>query len=226
MKAVLLAGGPRKHPLSQEMPHSLTAVAGKTIIEWQMEWLRKYKIASLLVLAGNHGEKIAEFLGTGRKYGISTAFQFEEEPLGTGGSIKNAYDMLAHDEMFLAMNDNVITDMDIFKMKLDHADVANIAIVPLRTTYGVVTTDGNKITHFANRPTLRDYWLNSGIYLMSRRLFSYLPDVGDFEVITFPKLAKENKLSCTHAEDAYWHAIRTEYDVAEATRELGRKLKA
>lgn len=222
MKAVLLIGGTGKHaqPKALKRHKSLTVLAGKTLIEWQIEWLKRHKITSLILLAGSSGGEVAEYLGTGRKYGINVTFVFEEEPLGTAGAIRNAYELLKSEEMFIAMNGDVITDIDLYKMRLGRDEVAVMATVPLKTTYGVVIVRGSKVAQFYDRPVLENYWLNAGVYLMSQRIFSYLPETGNLEKTAFPKLAREDKLGAYPVGNVLWYSIETERDLTEAEKEM------
>jgi NDP-sugar pyrophosphorylase family protein len=222
MKAVLLIGGTGKHaqPKALKRHKSLTVLAGKTLIEWQIEWLKRHNITSLILLAGSSGGEVAEYLGTGRKYGINVTFVFEEEPLGTAGAIRNAYELLKSEEMFIAMNGDVITDIDLYKMRLGRDEVAVMATVPLKTTYGVVIVRGSKVAQFYDRPVLENYWLNAGVYLMSQRIFSYLPETGNLEKTAFPKLAREDKLGAYPVGNALWYSIETERDLTEAEKEM------
>jgi NDP-sugar pyrophosphorylase family protein len=225
MKAVLLIGGLNRQflPTMPDRPKSLIEIARKPLIEWQIEWLKGYRINSLVALAGRHGSEVAEYVGTGRKYGISASFIFEEEPLGTGGAIRNAFDLLKTEEMFFVLNGDVVTNIDLYKIKLSAGDVATMALVPLKTTYGLAAVNGSRITNVYDRPTLESYWLSAGIYLMSRRIFSYLPEKGSLEKSTFPKLAKEGKLGNFLTHESYWFSIDSQQDIASAADALGKK---
>jgi len=92
MKAVILAGGlgKRLRPLTNEVPKPLLKVSGKPIIVWQIEWLKEYGADEIVVCAYYLKEMIKECLADGGKPGLSVRYSFEDEPLGTGGAIKNA----------------------------------------------------------------------------------------------------------------------------------------
>ncbi len=227
MKTILLIGGLNRQflPTMPNRPKSLIEIAGKPLIEWQIDWLKRYRINSVIALAGRHGAEVAEYVGTGRKYGISISFIFEEEPLGTAGAIRNAFDLLRTDEMFFVINGDVVTSIDLYRIKLSASDVAVMALVPLKSTYGLAAVEDSKITSFYDRPTLESYWLNAGVYLMSRRIFSYLPEKGSLEKSTFPKLAKEGKLGNFLAHEPYWFSIDSQQDIVNVADVLAGKKK-
>jgi NDP-sugar pyrophosphorylase family protein len=92
LKAVILAGGQGKRlkPLTDSTPKPLIPVAGKPIVAWQIEWLRRYGVEQFILSIGYLKEKFIEALGSGRRYGVHVSHVVEEEPLGTAGGLKNA----------------------------------------------------------------------------------------------------------------------------------------
>ncbi len=225
MKAAIIAGGfgKRLRPLTLDRPKTLVEVGGKPIIQWQIEWLRKYGVDTIAVLAGYMKEKIIDFLGSGQKLGVNVVYVIEEEPLGTGGAIKNARGVLSN-EIFVAVNGDIITNIPVDKLVnelLSSNALAVIALVPLKSPYGIVEIDENGyIKSFREKPVLGDYLINAGVYAMKPQIFEYLPDKGDIERDTFPKLAEEGLLKGVVFRDVYWRAIDTVKDVEEVGREL------
>jgi len=65
MKAVLLIGGKgtRIRTLYADRPKALIPVGKQTILEWQLEWLRRNGITGVHLAAGFMGEKVAEWVG-------------------------------------------------------------------------------------------------------------------------------------------------------------------
>ncbi len=226
MKAAIIAGGlaKRLRPLTEEIPKSLIEVAGKPIIEWQLEWLKANNINTVIILAGYRYEKLIEFLGSGRKFGVSVTYVVEDTPLGTGGAIKNAEPYLSN-EVFVALNGDVLTDIPISKLikvlEERHEAVASIALVPLKSPYGVVRVSGDgRIESFVEKPSIEDYLINAGVYVMRSEIFRYLPDVGDIEKTAFPQLAREGKLYGIKFVSNYWRSIDTVKDVEEVTNDI------
>lgn len=226
MKAVIIAGGlgKRLRPLTEDRPKPLVEVAGKPIIEWQIGWLRECGISNIIILAGYYREKLIEFLGSGSRFGVSVAYVIEDEPLGTGGAIKNAESVIGN-EVFVAVNGDVITNIPVEEL-IEHLNgfpnaVAAVALVPLRSPYGIVGVDGSgRILSFVEKPVLDEYLINAGVYVMRPEIFKYLPTKGDIERETFPKLAYEGRLVGKIFKGCYWRSIDTVKDVEEAGREL------
>ena len=226
MKAVVLAGGygKRLKPLTDERPKPMVEVAGRPIIEWQILWLKKYNVRSFVFLTGYKKEVIIDWVTrNASRLGISYMFLTEDEPLGTGGAIKRLKDFI--NEEFLVLNGDIVTDVDVTRLNLDGGYVGALSLVPLRSPYGIVRTEGEKIVSFVEKPLLREYLINAGIYLFSPKIFEYLPEKGDIERTTFPVLAEKGLLKGVMFPDAYWRSIDTIKDLEEASAELTEVFK-
>jgi len=226
VKAAIIAGGlgKRLRPLTEDRPKPLIEVGGRPIVEWQIKWLSRSGVDTVVVLAGYHREKLIEFLGSGSRFGVSVVYVVEEEPLGTGGAIKNAERVLG-DEVFLAVNGDVITDIPVTELVRSlesYPDaVVAIALVPLRSPYGIVEVDGTgRVRSFREKPVLEEYLINAGVYAMRPEVFRYLPVKGDIERETFPRLANEGRLVGRLFRGYYWRSIDTVKDIEEASQEL------
>ncbi len=225
MKVVILAGGlgKRLRPLTEDRPKPLVEVCGRPILEWQIIWMKRYGFKDFVLLLGYAREKVIEFLGSGRSLGIRVSYVIEDEPLGTGGAIKNAESVLRNEDMFIVMNGDIITNLDprplMEAVKNDPRAVAGIALVPMRSPYGIVKVEDGYIKEFIEKPTL-EYLINAGVYVMKPEIFEYLPDKGDIERTAFPRLAQERRLRAHVYKDVYWKSIDTVKDLEEAASAL------
>ncbi|QOJ79309.1 nucleotidyltransferase family protein [Infirmifilum lucidum] len=228
-KAVILAGGPGKRlkPLTDDRPKPLVEVGGRPIVAWQVEWLRRQGVSAFIVCVGYLKEKFLEVIGNGSRLGVKVYYSVEEEPLGTGGALKNAEPLLGGEEVFLVVNGDVLTDIEVSRLleKARNA-VGAIALVPLPSPYGVVETEGDVVTSFVEKPLLRGYWINAGVYAFTPRVFEYLPEKGDIEREAFPRIAREGFLRAVKYEGAAWKSVDTHKDIEEAERNVVPRLKA
>lgn len=226
MKAAILAGGygKRLRPYTETVPKPLVEVAGKPILVWQMEWLKRYGITEFVLLVGYLKEKIIEYIGSGARFGVSVTYVVEDRPLGTAGALKNAEHVLRGEKAFIVLNGDILTNLDprklLDKLEEEPNAVGVIASVPLRSPYGILEVDGDRVVSFREKPLLKDYWINAGVYAFRPEVFNYLPEHGDIEVTAFPKLASEGKLFTVRYIDVYWRSIDTHKDVEEASREI------
>lgn len=225
--ALILAGGygKRLRPLTLDKPKPLVTINDKPVIVYQLEWLKHYGIDEITLLAGYHKEKLIEELGSGSKYEVSISYVIEDEPLGTGGALKKAYHIYKNHEKFIVSNGDIITNIDPNKLLLSLKGniIAAMAVVPLRSPYGVLDMDENGLVKgFKEKPILYDYWINAGIYAFRPEIAEYLPEKGDIETTTFPKLASEGKMLAIKFElpKYYWRSIDTHKDLEEVSNEI------
>jgi len=223
-KVVILAGGygKRLRPLTIDKPKPLVEVAGRPILEWQILHFKSLGFREFVLLVGYKWEKIVERLGSGRRLGVRIAYVVEDEPLGTGGAIRNAEHLLRGEDYFIVVNGDVITNLDARRLveRLGGSVIAAMALVPLRSPYGIVEVDENGlVARFVEKPTL-DYWINAGVYAFKPEVLDWLPERGDIERKGFPELAEAKRLAGVGFQDVYWRSIDTVKDVEEASQQL------
>lgn len=198
-------------------------VLGSPILSYQLRWLSAYGVENVTVACGYLNEMIQSYFGNGVKFGVNIEYVIEDKPLGRGGGMKMALQRsIGNEEYALCLNgDNIcnlsLSDFEEFHKK--HKPLATILTSPLRSPYGIVeTVDDGTITAFSEKPML-PYGVNAGIYIMSREIIPYLPDVGDHEETTFPQLARDGKLKAFRSE-CFWRTVDTVKDVNELRSEL------
>ena len=133
-------------------------MAGKPIIGWQFEWLKKYGIREVILAVGYLREKMMEVIGSGRNFGVRVSYVVEDVPLGTGGGVKNAEPFLKNEDFFYVLNGDIISDIDLSLLdeSLEENIVGTIAIVPLPSPYGIVEYDPStlSIKRFVEKPII------------------------------------------------------------------------
>jgi NDP-sugar pyrophosphorylase family protein len=224
MKAVILAGGlgKRLRPLTDERPKPMIEVLNQPIIEWQVKWFKKFGIDEFVICVGYLKEHIIDYIGSGSKFGVKVGYAVEEEPLGTGGALKNAQSLLGGTENdgFFMINGDILTDLDPNTLQ-DGMPSSAIAVVPLRSPYGVIELDeSSNITGFVEKPQIKDRWINAGVYYFGSEIFSYLPDSGNLEVTALPVMIKNRKVKAIRYEKSFWRSIDSHKDIEEASREI------
>ena len=225
--ALVLAGGfgKRLRPYTLEVPKILLPLGSRTIAEYLIDWLRYYGVNEIFMLVGYLKEKIIEALGSGAKHGVYISYIVEDEPLGTGGALRNASHIIGRMEKVLAINGDIVTNIDpkrLTQMLEEDNIVASIASVPLRSPYGILDVEGERVRGFREKPVLRDYWINAGVYALKKDIIEYLPEKGDIERSTFPLLASRGQLAVVKYETPpyYWRSVDSPKDLEDIPREL------
>jgi len=221
MQAIILAGGfgKRLAPLTSEVPKPLLPVGGKPILVRQIEWLRGFGVTDVVLAVGYLRHKVFETLGDGRRLGVRIFYSVEEEPLGTAGAIRNA-ELFMRDDVFIVLNGDVLTNLDLNRLveALGDADGA-IALVPLRSPYGIVEFDRDgRITRFREKPLLEGFYINAGVYAFRREVLKFLPERGNIEETAFPMLAERGRLRGVTYRDVFWRSIDSVKDLEEVDK--------
>ena len=107
MKVMILAAGYGKRllPLTKETPKPLLKVGNKTLIQHNIEHLIKNDFTELVINISHLGHMIENHVKE-KFSNMNIEFSKEDKPLGTGGGILNAIDLLG-DENFLVMNSDI-----------------------------------------------------------------------------------------------------------------------
>lgn len=224
--AIILAGGKgeRLRPYTSDRPKVMVELSGKPILLWQIEWLKSHGILKFVITASYKYEVIKEYFEDGSKLGIEIEYSIEETPLGRGGAIKKAFQskILEGAEDVVATNGDIITKMNLSEMVKMHEEqkaLVTMLLVPYISRWGLVKTDDGHVIGFDEKPKL-PYWINGGIYIFSREIEPLLPDVGDTESETFPKIDKEKFLA--FKDEGFWRAVDVVKDKSEAEQFLSQ----
>lgn len=229
MHAIILAGGrgERLRPFTEDRPKPMVEVLGVPILAYQLAWLQTQGVTDVVMACGYRHEVITDYFGTGEKWGLRIDYAVEAEPLGRGGAIRNAYARLpGAPDLVVGTNGDIITNMALAPVLDRHRESANLATVvltPYVSTFGLVdTSEDDLVIAFNEKPAL-PYWINAGIYLLSRAVIDRLPEVGDHERTTFPELAAERRLGA-YKSTAFWRSVDTVKDLSEISKEFERRL--
>jgi mannose-1-phosphate guanylyltransferase len=221
---VILAGGlgKRLRPLTTDRPKPMIQIKDRPIIELQVNWLKKFGMTDIILLVGHLKEKIKYHLADGKKFGVNISYIEEHVPLGTGGALKNAKNEIIQNgntnKGFFVINGDILTDLDPFT--ISEKGSMTLALVPLKSTFGIVETNGDLVSKFVEKPSIKHMWVNAGVYYFSKEIFDYLPDKGNLETVTLPMLVEKQKLKAKKFSNNYWRSIDSHKDVEEASKEI------
>jgi len=222
LKAIILAGGRGKRlsPITDYFPKPLISIKNISIIEWQIKYLKKYGVNEVIICTGYKTNMIENYLSV-KKIGIKIKFSIEKSPLGTAGAIKKAGKMI-DDKSFFVINGDVITNIDLKKLSRKPNSIASIE---LRTKFGTLETNGNKISKFREKKEISDLWMNAGIYHLQKTILRDLPNKGDIEKTLFPDYAKKGKLIIIKFKKIKWYSIDSFKDIEECSLEVEKIIK-
>ena len=231
VKAVIIAGGfgTRLRPLSCTRPKHLFPLAGRPLLDWTVERLANSGVNEIVFAVNYMAEAFSKRYGKSA-FGMKTNYCQESEPLGTGGCVKNAEHIIGHDEDFLLLNGDVLSDLDYIKLIAEHRKNRGVATITLHrvkdpSRYGVVElAEKNRIKRFVEKPPKEkapSNLINAGIYTLSPKIFNYIPANKrvSIERAVFPALARNNELF-GYKFNGLWIDIGEPHDFLKANRIL------
>ena len=145
---ILAAGrGERMRPLTDCTPKPLLPVAGKPLIEHQVERVAGAGFRRIVINHAWLGEQIEKQLGDGSRWMLSIVYSAEGEALETGGGIHRALPLLP--DPFLVINGDIWTDIDYRSLHIAQDDLANLVMVPnpQHNPEGDFTLQGDRLHH-------------------------------------------------------------------------------
>jgi histidinol-phosphate phosphatase family protein len=206
IKAVILAGGKgtRLGELTKEIPKPMVPLAGKPLLQYQVEWAKKEGIHSFIFIVNHLHQPILDHFGDGADFGVKIEYYVEETPLGTVGGLKEIEAQLK--DTFLVLYGDVMMDMDLGRLVDFHRSKkaeATLVLHPNDHPYDsdLVEIDENaRITAFHSKPHDENAYyrnlVNAGAYLFEPSILSLLnkAEKADFGKDIFPKIFQSHQL--------------------------------
>ena len=206
LKAVVLAGGyaTRLRPISYALPKLLFPVLGKPMILWTLDLLNSSGIEGVVLGVNYLAEDLRANLGLSYE-GLTIKYSLESQQLGTAGPLKLASANTKLNETFIAMNGDVIAEINLQDMLKQHERTHALvtdALHEVKSTsrFGVVQVDGqNRIQRFIEKPkpgASPSHLVNAGIYIIEPEVLQLIPPDRkvSLEREIFPTIANRGKL--------------------------------
>ena len=181
MKAIVLAGGmgTRLSGIISDIPKPMALVGPRPFLEYLLDYLVEQGIEQAVLAVSCKWEVIRDHFGDAYR-GISLQYSVEDEPLGTGGAIRQALETLPDDEI-IVLNGDTLFHVDLEGLAdAHHRGKACLTMAIKQVTdcgrFGRVTvSDRGVITEFLEKSTNGSGWINGGIYMLNRRLLVDFP---------------------------------------------------
>jgi mannose-1-phosphate guanylyltransferase len=222
--------GTRLRPLTLTTPKQMLPVANRPMIERVLGHLAAHGIDEAVLSLGYRPDVFASAYPDGKCAGVRLHYAVEPEPLDTAGAIRFAAVDAGIAERFVAVNGDVLTDIDIGAL-VDFHDrrgaEATIALHPVAdpSRYGVVPTDAEgRVVEFVEKPPpdrAPTNLINAGIYVLEASVLDRIPPGRPVSVEreTFPAIVADGRLYAM-ASDAYWIDTGTPREYIQAQLDL------
>ncbi len=200
---VILAGGKgsRLKEKLGNLPKPLIPIAGKALLEHQVELAARHGFTDVLIFVCYGAEAIQTHLGDGSRWRLKIRYVIEKEPLGTAGAVLAGFDELA--PAFMVLYGDLMVNVDLDRLWQHHLKRGADATLlvhpndhPLDSDLVETNAEG-WIKKFHNRPHPANIWfqnlVNAGLYVLEKRALQPWAGAGkpmDFGEFIFPELLR------------------------------------
>ena len=230
MKAMILAAGfgTRLKPLTNELPKPLFPVLNRPILEHAIHFLSTHGIKEIAINLHHKSEKIIDYFGDGKNFGVNLHFSKEERILGTAGGIKKLQPFFKN-ETFLVINSDILADVDLNDVLKFHKEKKSKLTLVVRQDPNAEKFDSiqrveeGRIVHFLghsiknSKPTTQVMF--TGIQIMEPEIFSRIPEnkfCGTVEDV-FPGMIHDELPVYSFLHKGYWIDMGTSDNLYTST---------
>jgi mannose-1-phosphate guanylyltransferase len=221
MQAIVLVGGEgtRLRPLTENVPKPALTLVDRPFLAYMIEWLAAHGVTEVVLACGFLPDVLRDALaGEEERAGVAIRYVAEPQPLGTAGAIRFAAEELGDrlDERFLALNGDVLTDLDLSTLLRAHGEweaAATIGLYPVddSSAFGLVRSgEGGEVREFLEKTGERKPGeVNAGMYVLERAVLDLIPpgESVSIEREVFPRLVGAGLHGL--CLDGYWVDIGT-----------------
>ena len=230
--AVVLVGGKgtRLRPLTLSAPKPMLPTAGVPFLTHLLSRIKAAGITHVVLGTSYKAEVFAEYFGDGSRLGLELEYVVEEEPLDTGGGIRNVGDRLRADDV-MVFNGDILSGVDLTGVVGTHRDnnadvTLHLVKVPDPRAFGCVPTDPDgRVTAFLEKTdTPPTDQINAGCYVFRREVLMTIPTGRRVSVEreTFPGLLAAGHRLQGHVDSSYWLDLGTPGAFVQGSADLVR----
>ena len=240
VKAIILSAGEgsRMRPLTLTKPKTMLPVAGKPIIQYNIESLRDNGITDILLIVRYKEEMVREYFGDGSDFGVNIYYQTQEDFLGTANAISYGKDFI--NDSLIVLNGDIILDNDVINEFIHEYENSNPDTLMLLTevenpsAFGVVEIEDGNIKSIVEKPKREEApsnLVNAGIYIFNRDIFdkiekTEISERGEYEITDSVSLQiADGKKVMGHKTDKDWIDVGRPWELIEVNEELIGQLK-
>lgn len=240
LKAIILSAGEgsRMRPLTLTKPKTMLPVAGKPIIQYNIESLRDNGITDILLIVRYKEEIVRNYFGDGSDFGVNISYKTQKDFLGTANAISYGEDFI--DDSIIVLNGDIILDDEIIHEIIKKYNYLSPDTLMLLTevedpsAFGVVEIENGNIKNIVEKPKREEApsnLVNAGIYIFNKDIFDKIRETeiserGEYEITDSVSLQiEDNKTVIGHKTSKDWIDVGRPWELIEVNEELIGKLK-
>ena len=231
MQAIVLVGGQgtRLRPLTDTVPKPALTLVDRPFLAYMIEWLGAHGVTEVVLACGFLPDQLREALGEGEHEGVKLTYAVEPDRRGTAGAIRFAAEVLGDrlEDRFLALNGDVLTDLDLTALQRAHEERGARATLGLygvedSSAYGLVECDaaGTVLAFTEKTGEAVPGEISAGAYVLERSVLDLVPSGREVSIEreVFPHLVGDGL--CALRLDGYWMDIGTPERYLQATWDI------
>lgn len=240
MKAIILSAGEgsRMRPLTLTKPKTMLPVAGKPIIQYNIESLRDNGVKDILIIVRYKEDMVKNYFKDGKEFGVNITYKTQKDFLGTANAIYYGKDYI--NESLIVLNGDIIIDAEIINeiiKKYNYLKPDSLMVlteVENPSAFGVVEIEGDNIKSIVEKPEhgkAPSNLINTGIYIFNKDIFDKIEltkksSRGEYEITDSVSLQiKDNKKVIGHKTNKDWIDVGRPWELIEVNEELIGELK-
>lgn len=178
-RAIILAGGlgTRLRSVLPNIVKPMAPINGRPFLEYQMDYWIDQGIDEFIISVGYRKNDVMEYFGESYN-GCRIKYAIEDQPLGTGGGLLQAINLVDQNESILVLNGDTFFEVDYIELKKYHDQKKSQWTFSLFRSYDVnrymgIETDSNgAIRSLTSKKKELTSLVNGGVYLVNTNLFS------------------------------------------------------
>ena len=196
MKAIILSAGEgtRMRPLTLTKPKTMLPVAGKPIVQYNIEALRDCGVTDILLIVGYKEEIVRNYFKDGHEFGVNISYATQSTLKGTADAIGYGKDFI--EDNLISLNGDIILDVEILSEIIgDYEESKPDTLMVLTevddpSAFGVVELDGENVIKIVEKPKREEApsnLINTGIYIFNKDIFDKIEKTelsprGEYEI--------------------------------------------
>ena len=162
----------------------MAPVAGRPFLAHLLDYCHRQELTRIVLSVGYKWEVIRDHFGQSYK-DMAIAYSVEDEPLGTGGGILKAFDLIEGNAFVLNGDSMFRIDLGILESRHLTGDYdMSIGLKRMHnfSRYGTVDLEDDRIIRFKEKEEMKEGLINAGTYLMNRSCFEAFGLEGRFSI--------------------------------------------
>ena len=237
MKGIILHGGhgTRLRPLTHTGPKQLLPIANKPMSEYCLNSIKETGITDIAIIIGGIGSnKVREYYGDGKKFGVNITYIQQDEPKGIAHAIRLCKNFVDNEKFLVFLGDNIIQKSIFASVKNFNNSNFDATVllceVDNPSRFGIADVKNGKINKITEKPENPTSNLAvTGIYLLTPLIFDIIDNLkpswrNELEITdALDNLLKQNNNISYEKITDYWKDTGTPDDILHANAEIIEK---